>query len=317
MFRSPGKGNFVFTAALVGIWVGTAGAQSSGGTSPGAAPLNSNYHIGFERPESWGLKYFGSVSLLSGFPAPQSEGDPVGTVTVGLEMDWLPLLDAGQQRIGFNGTEPEGLNHAPIFARPMIRVRLPDQFSVIVAAPPPLQLFGVRPHLLAFGVERPLIGRDHWTLAWRGYGQVGSVKGAFTCPTSVLGFAPGSAGNPTSCVGESADVASLRYAGSEFEFSYRIPRNPKIVPHVAAGGNFMDAAFQTHAPVQAGLDETRLWTRGGTFSGTAGVTYLVTRKIAFTVDAFYTPLWVKRNATASRTDDGLFNVRALLSYTFR
>ena len=137
MFRSPGKGNFVFTAALVGIWVGTAGAQSSGGTSPGAAPLNSNYHIGFERPESWGLKYFGSVSLLSGFPAPQSEGDPVGTVTVGLEMDWLPLLDAGQQRIGFNGTEPEGLNHAPIFARPMIRVRLPDQFSVIVAAPRP------------------------------------------------------------------------------------------------------------------------------------------------------------------------------------
>jgi hypothetical protein len=112
-------------------------------------------------------------------------------------------------------------------------------------------------------------------------------------------------------------VATLRYAGSEFELSYRIPSNPKIIPHVAAGGNFIDGAFQTHAPVVAGLDETRLWTRGGTFSGTAGVTYMVTKRAAVTVDAFYSPLWVKRSPTADRANDGLFNVRALLSYTFR
>jgi hypothetical protein len=154
-------------------------------------------------------------------------------------------------------------------------------------------------------------------LGWRGYGQVGSVKGAFTCPDSVLGFPPASPGNPTDCVGQSVDVASLRYVGSEVEVSYRIPQHPKIIPHVAAGGNFLGTAFQTHARVQGGLDETRLWTRGGTFSGTGGVTYLVTKQVAFTVDAFYTPLWVKRGATASRTNDGLFNIRALLSYTFR
>jgi hypothetical protein len=133
----------------------------------------------------------------------------------------------------------------------------------------------------------------------------------------VLGSAPGSPGNPTGCLGESADVATLRYAGMEFELSYRIPRNPKIIPHVAAGGNFLDTAFQTHAPVVGGMDETRLWTRGGTFSGTAGITYMVTKRAAFTVDAFYSPLWVQRNVTASRTNDGLFNVRALLTYSFR
>jgi len=175
----------------------------------------------------------------------------------------------------------------------------------------------VRARLLAFGLERPLIEREHWTLGWRGYGQVGSVKGAFTCPAGVLGFAPGSPANPTDCVGESADVASLRYAGSEFEFSYRIPRYPKIIPHAAVGGNFIDGVFQTHAPVKDGLDETRLWTRGDTFSSTGGVTYMFTSRIAFTVDAFYSPLWVQRQATAPRTNDGLFNVRALLSYTFR
>jgi hypothetical protein len=297
---------------------GTGATGAAGGAAGVASGLNNNYHIGFDRPESWGLKYFASVSLLSGLPpVPAGEDRHFGSISVGLEMDWLPQLDAGQQRIGFHGTAPEDLNKAPIFARPVVRIGLPDKFSVVVAAPPPFELFGVRTHMLAFGLERPLVERGNWMLGWRGYGQVGSVKGAFTCPNSVLSSAPGTSGNPTGCVGESADVASLRYAGSEFQLSYRIPRNPKIIPHIAAGGNFLDTAFQTHAPVQSGLDQTRMWTRGGTFSGTGGVTYLVTKRAAFTVDAFYTPLWVKRNAAAPRTEDGLFNVRALLSYTFR
>ena len=92
---------------------------------------------------------------------------------------------------------------------------------------------------------------------------------------------------------------------------------PKVVPHVAVGGNFIDAAFQVHAPVSGGLDETRLWTRGGTFSTTAGVSYLVTPRVVFTVDAFYSPLWVQRTPTAPVTNDGLFNVRAQVSYTFQ
>lgn len=327
MIRST-KLFFVF--GIAAILTSTAFAQYGGGTTAGGttttagagsanvAGLHNNYHIGFDRPEAWGLKYFSSASLLSGLPAPPPpEGAHFGTITVSLEMDWLPQLDAGQQRIGFDGKAPEDLNKAPIFARPIVRIGLPDKFTAIVAAPPPFELFGVRTHLLAFGVERPLLERTHWTLGWRGYGQVGSVKGAFTCPNSVLAFSPGSTGNPTSCLGQSADVATLRYAGAEFELSYRLPSNPKIIPHVAAGGNFLDSAFQTYAPVTAGLDQTRLWTRGGIFSGTGGVTYMVTKRAAFTVDAFYTPLWVKRSAAAGRTNDGLFNVRALLSYTFR
>jgi hypothetical protein len=295
---------------------GTVGSGAATATANGAT-FNSNYHISFERPEAWGLKYFASVSLLSGLPAPpQPEGSHPGTVTLSLEMDWLPQLSAGQQRIGFDGTAAEDLNKAPIFARPVVRVQLPRKFTVLAAAPPPFELFGVRTHLLALGVERPLVERGPWKVGWRGYGQVGSVKGAFTCPDSVLGFAPGSAGNPTNCVGQSADVATLRYAGIEFEVSHTLRRNPKIVPHAAVGGSFLDTAFQTHAPVAAGLDETRLWTRGGIFTTSGGVTYLVSRRSAVTVDAFYTPLWVTREAGGPRTNDGLFNVRALLSYTF-
>ena len=92
---------------------------------------------------------------------------------------------------------------------------------------------------------------------------------------------------------------------------------PKLSPHAAVAGNFIDGVIKLHAPVEDGLDQTRMWTCGGTFSTSGGVSYAISRNIGFVVDAFYTPLWVQRSAAAPRTNDGLFNVRALLSYTFR
>lgn len=308
----------VFTVIVV--FGANAMAQYGGGgaSTAGANNFRGNYHVSFDRPEAWGLKYFTSSTLLSGLQPPEPrEGRPAGYVSVGFEVASLPALDAGQRRIGFNGTALEDLNKAPIFGRAIVRVGLPKNFTALVAVPPPFEVFGVTSHLVAFGLERPLIKRDPWTIGWRGYGQVGSEKGAFTCPRSALAFEPGSPGNSTKCVGESADIARLRYAGMEFQVAYRIPSRPKLVPHAAVGGNFIDGVFQVHAPVQGGLDQTRLWTRGGTFSTSAGVSYLLTKRATFIVDAFYSPLWVKRSATAPSTNDGLFNVRALLSYTFR
>src|SRR4051794_8413935 len=90
---------FVLTFGLVTLGV-NAGAQNS---TSGAYNFHNNYHIGLERREAWGLKYFASASLLSGLPAPPAEHFGIGSITVGLEMDWVPQLDAGQQRIGFNG----------------------------------------------------------------------------------------------------------------------------------------------------------------------------------------------------------------------
>jgi hypothetical protein len=302
--------------ALVGGAIGLLGVTAT--AQSGTNTFGNNYHVGFERPEAWGLKYFASTTLLSGLQPPvPAESHRAGSITVGIEMGWIPTLDEGQRRVGFNGRALQDLNQSPILARPVVRIGLPWKLTAVAAVPPPFHLLGVTSHLLALGLERPLLQRDRVTVSWRGYGQFGSIKGAFTCPTAVLAFAPGSTGNPTSCVGKSSDVASLRYAGSEFQVAYRIPSMPKIVPHVAVGGNFIDGVFQTEAPVVRGLDRTRLWARGGTFSTSGGISYLLGKRTAFTVDAFYTPLWVKRSPTAERTNDGLFNVRALLSYTFR
>jgi hypothetical protein len=276
-------------------------------------------HVGFNSPEGWALKYFASATLFSGLQPPESlvEGRQIGGVTLGLEMGWLPTLNPGRARVGFSGHKEEDLNKAPIFMRPVVRVGLPWRFTAVVAGPPPIQVFGVTPRLFAFGLERPLLERNSWRLGWRGYGQVGSLKGAFTCPNRALPFPAGSPQNPSGCVAESSDVASLRYAGTEVQFAYRIPSMPRLSPHLAGGVNYIDGIFQVDAPLAKVLDRTRLWTRGMTYSGTAGVSYLLTQRVALTVDAFYSPLWVRRVRTGPRAIDGLFNVRALLCYSFR
>jgi hypothetical protein len=293
------------------------GTGGGGAASPPTSRGISNFHVGFDQPEAWALKYFASATLLSGLEPPDPpELRRIGAVTLGLEVNWQPTLDAGQQRVGFNGTAPEGLNKAPVLVRPVVRVQLPWKFKALAAAPIPISTFGIKPRLFAFGLERPLIERNQWTLSWRGYGQVGSIKGAFTCPRSSLAFPPGSPGNPTNCVGTSEDIATLRSAGMSFQVAHPLPRMPRLIPHASVGGNFIDGAFQSHAPATFGLAQQRMWTHGGTFSTTGGVSYLVNKQVAFTVDVFYSPLWVIRNPGGPRTNDGLFNVRALLSYHF-
>ena len=88
-----------YIVGVTGVLTVNAMAQYSGVGSANAYNLHSNYHVSFDRPEAWGLKYFASTSLLSGLqpPAPQ-EGYRVGSVTVGFEAGWLPQLDAGQRR---------------------------------------------------------------------------------------------------------------------------------------------------------------------------------------------------------------------------
>jgi hypothetical protein len=261
------------------------------------------------------MRRFDAATLPSTMlPLAPAELRNVGAISLGYETDWLPMLDAGQQRVGFDGKAPEDLDKAPVLMRPVIGVQLPGKFTAFATAPPPISTFGIKPRLLAFGVERPWLERGPWTLDWQGYGQVGSVKSSFTCPSSALAFPPGSPGNPTNCVGTSADIASLHYAGMQFQLERPLQRLPKLVPHISVAGTFVDVAFQSHAPVTSGLAQYRQWSRGGMFSTAGGVTYLFNQRVAFTTDVFYTPLGVSRTQGAPETNDGLLNVRAMLSY---
>ena len=274
-------------------------------------------HVEFDSPEGWAMQYFSSVTSMSGLQPPVTsvEERRVGSVTVGLEADWLPALSAARQKVGFAGRKDLDLNQAPVFMRPSVRVGLPWKLTLVAAGPPPLEVFGVRPSLFAYGVERPIWQNDQWRFGWRGYGQIGSVRGAFTCPASAVGNLASASSPASVCIAESKDVASLTSWGTELQLAYRPPRMPKLSPHVAFGGNYLDNKFQVDAPLAARQDRSRLWSRGKTVDITWGASYLLNKRMAFTVDAYYSPLWVHRSATSPVAIDGLFNVRAMISYT--
>lgn len=272
----------------------------------------------FDSPEGWALKHFASATLLTGLQPPDSaEERRAGSLTLGFEIGWLPALDAGQAHVGFSGSKQEDLNKTPIFARPVVRVGLPFQFTGIAAIAAPIRVWDTTPTLVAFGLERPIVRRGQWTIGARGYGQVGHAKSSFTCPQRALAFAPGSPNNPAGCVAFSDDTATLRYIGAEGQVAYRVPGMPKLTLHATAGVNYIQGRFQVNAQRVRGRDRTRLWTSGETFSTTWGATYAIAKRVGVTVDAFYSPLWVQREAQGPRTNDGLLNLRAMLSYQFR
>ena len=271
--------------------------------------------VDFNRPEAWALKYFTSTTLLSGFEVAQ--GGDVGSVAFGVDAVGLPSLSAAERRVGFDGTKEEDLNKAPLFVRPRVSIGLPDRFTLTVALTPPMTIFGLKPRLLAAGLERPIYSGHRWTMGWRTYGQIGTVTGAFTCPRSVLAFPEGSVENSYGCEAESADEVSLRYAGAELMVTRSFEGLGKVVPHFAVGGNYVNSVFQVNAHTFGYLDHTRIETSGATASMSGGVGYQLTRRAVASADVFYTPLSVQPTFGAAITTRNLVTARASLTYRFR
>jgi hypothetical protein len=132
----------------------------------------------------------------------------------------------------------------------------------------------------------------------------------------VLGFAPGSPANSYGCQAESSDTATLRFAGAEVSIGYRGARLRRLSPHAAVAVNYLDMSFQVNALTFGYLDRTRLLSHGATVATSGGVSYPLTARLRAAVDGFYTPLSVRRVGTAEQ-NDGLFNVRALITWQLR
>jgi hypothetical protein len=278
--------------------------------------------IDASRPEAWAMQYFASTTLLGGFTVPISR-EP-GSILVGAEIVWVPLLSADKQRVGFNGTKPEDLNKAPFVPRPRIVIALPAAFTTTVAFVPPIETFGIDPKLVAVAVERPIYQSPTWAMGWRVYGQIGTAKAAFTCPEEAVAFAPGSAQNVWGCLETSSDVATLRYIGFELGLG-QSTAGRFVTPHAAVAVNYFQNGFEVNArrldvfnrARQEFIDRTIQKSRATTFSLTGGVGFRLAARVEGVVDLFYTPLWVSREAGQTRQNDGLFTAKALLTYKLR
>lgn len=268
-----------------------------------------------DRPEAWAMNYFTSVSLLTGLGTPHHR--EFGSVEVGVELDWLPRLSKSQKRVGFNGAKEEDLNKAPIFARPRLTVGLPWSVGLTLSYLPPIRIFGVKPHLLALALERPLYERHPWTFGARLYGQIGQVEGAFTCPKEAAAFPPGSSRNLFGCERKSADTTNQHSGGLELSGSYRIEAAGGLTPYLAVAGNFLDTKFQVKTRTFGARDRRRLVANTWTFAASAGVVYPLSERWSLSLGLFYTPLWVTRPPATESENDALFNARAQLSYRWR
>ena len=259
--------------------------------------------------------YFTSVTVFSGLGTPKSR--ELGDVEAGFELDNIPDLNKDQRTVGFDGTKEEDLNKSPIFARARLTVGLPWKVSLVLGYTPPIKIFGVTPHLFAYGFERPIYERGPYTLGARVYGQVGTVEGAFTCPGEAASEPPGSPGNPYGCDGKSNDKATQDYYGLELSGSYRADKLRGLTPWVTIAGNYLDTEFQVKASEFGIRDREHLKSETGTVSFGVGLRYPLTDRIDVSVGMSFTPLWVERPPSTSADQDPLLNARSVVSYRFR
>ena len=286
-------------------------------STPAAAQMvmNSVDHLTFDRPESWALKYFTSATLIGGLETPRTQKP--GSVSIGIEAGWLPPLSGAQQMVGYDGTESQDLNKAPFFPRPRVTIGLPARLSIVIAAVPPIPMFGLTTKLFALAVERPVYETSALAVGLRVYGQIGTVEGAYTCPARTVAFAPGSAGNPEGCLAASTDTAALRYAGGEASVAFRRDERYRLSPHLGLGLSYMDVGFQVNALTFGMIDHTHYLSHGMVISASGGVSYRLTNRFTLGMDVFYSPLSVRRGFGAPVQNDGLFNVRTLMTYRMR
>ena len=79
----------------------------------------------------------------------------------------------------------------------------------------------------------------------------------------------------------------------------------------------MNADFQVNARYSGLNDRTLLLADGFTVSFTGGVSYAVTERFSISGEVFYSPLDVIRPPSTTSQNDGLFNIRSLITYRIR
>src|SRR5262245_10005772 len=84
--------------------------------------------LAFDRPESWGMKYYTSLALLTSVGAPERRAP--GEIVLGFEGSSVPQLSEEDRRIGFSGTKVEDVNKTSVFGRVRGSVGLGSGFAL-------------------------------------------------------------------------------------------------------------------------------------------------------------------------------------------
>ncbi|MGH9320363.1 MAG: hypothetical protein ACRD21_11305 [Vicinamibacteria bacterium] len=279
------------------------------GGALGQPVIEATEELEFDAPESWGMKYFATLALLTSMGVPDRA--PAGSIDLGFEGGFVPQLSEEQSRVGFDGTKIEDLNRTHFFGRVRGRIGLSESLGLELAYLPPIELNGTKPHMFAAGIGVPIDLAESFRVGVRGYGQFGTIQGDITCSAEEIESGP----NPFDCLAPSNDEVTQRQFGVELTAGY-VSESP-LRPYAGVAFNYLDLDFQVDAQHSGVIDHTLQKTNGGTVSLTGGVTYVAGERWRFTGELFYSWLSVVRPPSTSSQNDGLFNGRFLVSYRIR
>lgn len=293
-------------------------AQPAPGEPTRIAPRED---LAFDRPESWGMAYFGSVLLTTGF-GPAEALDP-GAVELGLEGGWVPRLSDQERRIGFIGSKEEDVNRTDAIGRLRATVGLPGALTLTAGYVPPVEVDGVTPHALALALARPIAGdfagdgERGWSLGLRASVQTATLSGDITCSAATVAAGDDPDVNPLDCLEPSDDEMTLNMASLELSGALHPRSWPALSPYLGLAAHWLDAEFQVRARYGTIEDHTVLTTDDLTWSATAGAGLDLTPRTTLAAELFYTPLDVLRDPTRGQQTDPLLNARILLTHRIR
>jgi len=271
--------------------------------------------LDFDRPESWGMKYYASLALLTSMGVPERRA--AGVVDLGFEGSYVPQMSDEQRRIGFNGTKLEDVNKTRFFGRVRGSVGLGKGLALELGYTPPIEVGGAKPNILAVALGRPFDLSPSWRLGVRGYGQVGTIEADITCSAGEVAAGDDPVQNPFQCVEPSEDESRQKAVGLELVAGY--DGTSRFKPYLGLGLNYMDLEFHVNAIYSNGLveDHTVQLTSGTTLSASAGMTFEASPRFRITGELFYSWLSIVRPPTASSANEGFFNGRIFVSYRIR
>ena len=293
--------------AVILLVLGATPAAQAQGVVAGTEELD------FDRPEAWGMKYFASLSLLTGMGVPERMGG--GGFALGFEGGLVPQLSDEQRRIGFDGTKLEDVNKTRFFGRLRAAIGLSDNYTLDVGYTPPFEVGGATPHIIAVGVGRPFNLSESWRLGVRAYGQYGTIDADITCSADEVAAGPNLELNPLLCEEPSEDSLTQKLVGGEVSVGYVAGR---WRPYAGAAVNYMDLDFQVNARYDGLVDSTLQLTDGVTFSVTTGLGVTLSESWRLSGELFYSWLSINRPPPGTPAqNDGFLNGRFLVAYRFR
>lgn len=203
----------------------------SSAASPAGAQERVVERRGFSEGQGKLMAFYSSALTFSPVNAPRDRAR--GALQVGLELAYVPRLDAEQRRVG---DKPEATNLAPVFPRPRVTYAITDRLAIEGSWLPPVEVFDVTANVVSLALSWTSPRRGALRFSPRLAGTIGSVEGAITCFEDLATRSPDLAlYYGTICYGrESRDDFLPRHALAEVTVGWERDE-ARVVPYAGLG----------------------------------------------------------------------------------